>query len=43
MLKASIKAAYLISKLDKNHVLIGCGVSDDLDTFNKFSTEIAAC
>ena len=30
---------YLIPKLHKHHVLIWCGVSDDLHTFNEFSEE----
>lgn len=33
----SITAHYLTPKFHKDHVLIGCGISDDLDTFNKFS------
>ena len=28
---------YLTPKFNKDHVLIGCGISNDLDTFNKFS------
>ena len=28
---------YLIPKLDKDHILIGCRISNDLDAFNKLS------
>lgn len=34
---------YLILKFNKDHILIGCGISDDLDTLNKFSEKKLEC
>ena len=39
----SFTTHYLTPKFHKDHVLIGCGISDDLDTFNKFSEKELAC
>lgn len=39
----NITTHYLTLKFHKDHVLVGCGISDDLDTFNKFSKNKLLC
>lgn len=41
--KLSITTHYLTPKFHQDHVLVGCGISDDLDTFNKFPETKLVC